>query len=190
MDGKTTSTPVACTLPPASQRAEIKRFRAELAPYILKRERLKDGARLTFTAAPGLRAKIERLVALDRNCCTFLNHQVESDDEIIVLRVKSEGSGIPLAQDFLEVQAPENGNMSHSTSLKTVAVVTACGLACSAPLVLSALGLGATGIGFGIMEFEIAATVLVLMAVVGYWYYKKRRARATERNDNADRCGC
>ena len=130
MDGKTTSTPVACTLTPASQRAEIKRFRAELAPYILKRERLKDGARLTFTDAPGLRAKIERLVALDQNCCTFLKHQVESDDEVITLTIKSEGSGIPLAQDFLEVQAPANGNRSHSTSLKAVAVVTACGLAC------------------------------------------------------------
>lgn len=183
MDGKTTSAPVACALTPASQRVEIKRFRAELAPHVLKRERLEDGARLTFTAAPGLRAKIDRLVELDRDCCAFLDHQVESDDKIIALTIKSEGPGIPLAQNFLDMLEPVNGNWSHGTNLKAAAIATACGLACAAPLVLSALGLGVAGIGLG-------AVGLIVMAALGYWYYKQKRVHAAKGDDNANRCSC
>lgn len=190
MDGKTTSAPVACTLTPASQRAEINSFRAELVPHVLKRERLEDGARLTFASVPGLRAKIERLVQLDQGCCAFLNHQEESDDEVIVLTVKSEGAGIPLAQDFLDVLSSTSGNKSRGTGLKAVAIATACGLACSAPLVLSALGLGAASIGLGAVGIEIAAMGLIVMAALGYWYYKQKRVHAARRDDNANRCGC
>lgn len=190
MDGKTTSAPVACTLTPASQRAEIKRFSAELAPHVLKRERMEDGARLTFASVPGLRAKIERLVELDQGCCTFLNHQVESDDKIIELAIKSEGPGIPLAQDFLDVREPANRNWSGGTSFKTVTIATACGLACSAPIVLSALGLGAAGIGLGAVGIEIAAMGLIVMAVLGYWYYKRKRVHAAGKDNNANRCSC
>jgi len=190
MGGKTRMAPVACTLTPAAQRVEIKNFRAELAPHVIKRERLKDGARLTFDPVPGLQAKIERLVELDRGCCGFLNHQVESDDKTIVLTVQSEGSGIAIAQDFLDTQEPTSGNWSTSNGFKVAAIATACGLACSAPLVLGALGLGVAGIGFGAIGIEIAVLGLIAMVGAGFWFYKKKRAHAAEGSEHANRGSC
>ncbi len=106
MDDSNNQKPIACTLTPAAQRAETKRFKAELAPHVLTRERLADGARLTFTAVNGLREKIDLLVELDIGCCAFLDHHVESDDHTITLTIRSQGQGIALAQEILEVLRP------------------------------------------------------------------------------------
>ncbi len=187
MDGITNNEPVACTLTPPAQRAETNQFRREIAPHILKRELLSNGARLTFTNSPALRKSIDRLVELDKGCCSFLEHRVETSGDSIILEVTGEGSGIPLAQGFLEALEPPHGR-SFGSGLKITALVGACGLACSAPLVFGALGLGF--VGAGTMFVEFAALGLLLIVGAAYWYYTKRRAIVVKGTVNENRCGC
>lgn len=195
MDDKITSASLACTLTPASQRSEIKCFRDEIISHILKRERLENGSLLTFTADPKLLKKIERLVELDKGCCGFLRHQVESVDKIIVWTIKGEGAGVTLAQNFLCEPALVSKSNVRGKGLKTAALLTMCGLVCSAPLVLGALGLGVTGIGLGTLGIEIAALGVVAIIAGAYWYYKKRRSHTgrshTDKGTkNENRCSC
>lgn len=189
MDGTSESRPVACTLTPKSQREETRRFRAEIAPHVIGRERLKDGARLTFRSTPELRESIERLVELDKGCCTFLDHRVEDNGSQLTLEVTSEGSGVPLAREFLSVLAPKT-ERRWGVGLKAGALIGACGLACTAPFLFGAVGLGVLGVGAGAMLAEIVTLGLVVMAVGAYWYYKRKKPLSVEGTPNENRCGC
>lgn len=186
MDGVTNSEPVACTLTPAAQCAETNQFRKEIALHILKRERLSNGARLTFTNSPELRKSIDRLVELDKGCCSFLDHRVETVGDSIILEVTGEGSGVPLAQGFLQVLEPPRPRIGNG--LKMTALLGACGLACSAPLILGALDLGFVGSGF--MSIEFAVLGLLLVGGAAFWFYSKRRPAVAEGTANENRCGC
>ena len=190
MDELTFSKPVVCTLTPAAQRAETKRFKADLAPHVLKRERLSNGTRLTFAAVSGLREKIEMLVELDKGCCAYLDHQIESDARTITLSVRSEGQGIALAQEFLTDLPPTKDAKVRGDIFKMLALVGACGVACSAPLILGAVGLGVASIGLGTTELEIGILGLVAAGVAAYVYYRKRAIAVAKGGKNANRCGC
>lgn len=190
MDDLSNIKPVACTLTPAAQRAEIRRFKTDLGPHVLTRERLDDGARLTFAAVPGLREKIDLLVELDRGCCTFLEHEVESNEKTVTLTVRSQGQGIALAQGFLKELAPRKQGRALGVNSKLAALAGVGGLACVAPFILGALSLGVTGIGVNAFEVEVATLGLAAMATMAYVYYRKRNNRLKEKEANADRCSC
>ncbi|WP_415158729.1 hypothetical protein [Maritalea sp.] len=109
MDNNTETTPIACALTGEAQRSETKRFRTELVPHILERELLVNGAKFVFSNTDSAKQSVERLVSIDMGCCTFLNHEVETFDDTIVLTVTSEGEGIALAQQFLNELEHSNG---------------------------------------------------------------------------------
>lgn len=190
MDDLNLSTPVACTLTTGEQRLQTKRYKTELAPHVLKRERLTDGAHLTFAAVPGVRENIDRLVEMDKGCCAFLEHQVESDMQTVTLTVRSQGQGISLAQEFLKELAPSEPVEKRNTYLKAMVLAGACGLACSVPLLLGVAGLSVTGIGLGALGVEFLALGLVAAGLSAYVYFKKRRVAAKDGGENANRCSC
>ena len=189
MDGTSESRPMACTLTPKSQREETLRLRAEIAPHVVGREVLENGARLTFGSTPELRESVERLTELDRGCCTFLNHRFEDYGSQFTLEVTSEGSGIPLAREFLSVR-PSRTQRRWGLGLKAGALIGVCGLACSAPFLLGAVGFGFLGAGTGAMMAEIAVLGLIVMAAGAYWFYKRRKPLSLEGASNENRCGC
>lgn len=58
-----------CSLPPDDLQGRLAWIRAEILPHALGRERLEDGVAWELADAPGLAAKLDRLVALERACC-------------------------------------------------------------------------------------------------------------------------
>ena len=195
MDETITSASVACTLTPASQRLEIKYISEEIIPYILNRELLENGSRLTFKADTELLNKIEALVELGKGCCAFLKHQLQSDEKNIFWMIRSEGAGVILAQHYLSEQVPfektpvRNGRLLGA-GFKATAILSACGIACAAPLVLGAMGLGLTGVGLGALGAEITVLGVVTIAAGSYWYYKKKKLHTAKGTKNENRCSC
>lgn len=189
MDDNVASKGLACTFATHAHRLEIERFRDEIIPHLLNREIIKNGSLLTFSSTPELLNKIEKLAKLDKNCCSFLNHKVQTIDKNILWTVESEGEGIVLAQNYLSVLISEK-NKPLASGSKIAAVLTACGIACSAPIVLGAMGLGVTGIGMGALGIEITILGVVAIAAGVYWFYKKKRTQTSRGMKNENRCGC
>lgn len=191
MDDLTLTKPVACTPTSPAQRADTAHLKAELAPHVMVRARLENGVRLRFASSPALLAKIDKLVTLDQGCCAYLEHHVDRDAEAITWTVQSAGEGIPIAQRFLSEAEPAPQNSKKRTRLKVFALVGACGLACSAPLLLGVLGIGAASISLAAVGKELAVLALIAVGVSGYFVYtKKKRATAAKGKTDANRCGC
>lgn len=188
MDGTSEPKSVTCTLTPAAQKAETRKVRAEVAPHIIDRELLENGTRLTFRNSPVLRKSVERLVELDKGCCTFLEHRIEDSGRFLTLDVTSVSSGIPFAKEFLAAPTTTS-ERRWRLGLKAGALLGACGLACAAPLLLSSVGLGILGAGAGSMMVEIATLGVIVMAAGGYWYYKRKKSLSVEGVSNENRCG-
>lgn len=189
MDDNVASKGLACTLTTHAHRLEIKRFRDEIMPHLLNREIIKNGSLLTFSSTPELLIKIEKLAKLDKNCCSFLSHNVQTIDKNILWTVESEGEGIVLAQNYLSVLISKKNKPLVSGS-KIAAVLTVCGIACSAPLVLGVMGLGLAGFGLGAFGIEIAVVAVAAIAAGLYWFYNKMRIQNTKGKKNENRCGC
>ncbi|MFT6605664.1 MAG: hypothetical protein ACJA2X_000840 [Halocynthiibacter sp.] len=189
MDDLNLSKPVACTPTSPEQRAQTARLKADLAPQVLEREQLSDGVRLRFALSPEMRAQIERLVTFDKGCCDYLEHRIASSAEGLTLTVRSQGQGIEIAQNFLSLGTDKNSKPRGK--LKVFALLGVCGLACSAPLLLAAAGIGAASISLAAVGKELAVLGLIAMGGAAYFLYaRKKRAAVTKGKSNADRCGC
>ena len=86
---------VACTLGAAeladtTRRWETLRRRAALEPVLNA-----DGIRLAFRDEAGVEVELRALVEMETDCCAWANWTVARKDGLIVLDVRSAGSGIP-----------------------------------------------------------------------------------------------
>ena len=63
------SVPDACTLTPPEFGERLHWIRAEILPHAKGREDLEDGVAWRFEAGASMREKLERLVALESQCC-------------------------------------------------------------------------------------------------------------------------
>lgn len=60
----------SCTLPPRALRERIAWIRDEILVHARSSERLESRIAWELDGAPGLAEKIERLIALERECCS------------------------------------------------------------------------------------------------------------------------
>lgn len=58
-----------CNLSPAELHRRIAEIRREILPLVRRSEVLPGGRAFEFDASPGTRDRLERLVALERQCC-------------------------------------------------------------------------------------------------------------------------
>ncbi|WP_428408420.1 hypothetical protein [Hyphococcus sp.] len=190
MSSPASPNPVACSLSTAEQRKEIAKFNAELAPHVLKREKLEDGARILFEASPGVKGSLERLVEIDKSCCAFLTHEVESHAGVHILTVRSHGEGIVLAQDFMSQLAPGKPGFTPR-AVVLAALAGGLGLACAAPFVLALLGVSVAGLGLGALGVGLSVFVgLLALSGIGYLLIRNKKEAARSGSENANRCGC
>ncbi len=64
--------PNECTLSPEALAARLAWIRDEILPHVLETTSLERGLAFELAAAPGLAERIDRLVRLERECCTGL----------------------------------------------------------------------------------------------------------------------
>jgi hypothetical protein len=60
----------SCTLPPDALRERLDWIRSEILPHAVASERLADGVAWELDDVPDLAAKLDRLVELERECCS------------------------------------------------------------------------------------------------------------------------
>jgi hypothetical protein len=64
-----------CSLSPEGLGERLAWIRAEILPHVLRTERLAHGLAFELEAAPGLAETIDRLIALERECCRSLRFE-------------------------------------------------------------------------------------------------------------------
>ena len=85
--------PIACSLDRSEARERWQQWQS-LARTVGKVERLVHGLTLHFTATDDTRSDLVRLVVAERQCCGFVDWQLEDLGEELVLTISGDPAGV------------------------------------------------------------------------------------------------
>lgn len=88
-----TELPLACSLPGAEQGGRIERWRALAERALVEQAATAQGVRQRYRDAPEVRAELEDLAGLERECCGWASWRVLSEEGAVVLEVSAAGEG-------------------------------------------------------------------------------------------------
>jgi len=66
-----------CNLEPTELSARLAMIRGDVLAHVTRRERVSRELVLEFRGDPGMRGRLERLVDLERQCCSSLNFRLQ-----------------------------------------------------------------------------------------------------------------
>jgi hypothetical protein len=89
---------VACTLGAADLADTLRRWDRLRRQAALEPVQMADGVRVAFRDEAGVEAELRALVALESACCAWATWSVTREDPLLVLEVRSTGSGIATLQ--------------------------------------------------------------------------------------------
>jgi hypothetical protein len=96
-----TPPPIACSLSATDRPAHAAAIRALGA----RGHARVDGTQVRLRDEPGVAAELERIVAVERECCPFFDLQVSREDDDLVLRIGAPAEAAELARDLAQVFA-------------------------------------------------------------------------------------
>lgn len=79
--------PVACSLSQQDSKQRGERWQALASRARRQVIRTDAGARLTFSAGPGVAAELGELAELERDCCSFAQWTLTTEDDQVILDV-------------------------------------------------------------------------------------------------------
>jgi hypothetical protein len=97
--------PLACSLDGEQASARAERWRRLGERSLLARDRTRDGVRIRFEGSDRVIDELRELVALERECCPFLELRLRSERQQIVLEIRGPESAQPLIDLFAGLQA-------------------------------------------------------------------------------------
>ncbi len=187
-----------CTLPPDQLASRLAEVRRDVLPYVRKTDKLEDGYVLEFSGAPGLKARVERLIALERECCEGLQFDLSEEPQAGGLRLEvrgidpedgilkqlfsgsERGLGVPLRGSFLRRALSSAGIGIGGTFL----------LFCVLPIGLAGL-LGASATAY-LAKFDSLPALSAAAVVFGgaAWWHQRRRPTPKGEEGRGGGCGC
>ena len=93
---------LTCTLNEAENRQRRQFVRQSLFPKILHRREMTSGLQLVFEDSQSLRPAVEQFVALERQCCGFLNFDLASKREGLVLTIEGPAGARQILTKFTD----------------------------------------------------------------------------------------
>jgi hypothetical protein len=91
--------PIVCTLGGSGQAKRFEEWRALAREALVVRSVRPDGAVLRYRRASGSEAELRRLVALEADCCAFLNFVIEPSGHELRLTVTGPAKAVPLIHE-------------------------------------------------------------------------------------------
>jgi hypothetical protein len=94
---------IACSLRGDAARGRESQWHELLARAAVRHARAPGRVRIELRALPGVRRELERLVAAERDCCSFMTMSVETtDDQVLVLAVTAPASAAAILKRLFE----------------------------------------------------------------------------------------
>jgi hypothetical protein len=94
-------TPIACTLGAGEVGTQLERWKKLYADAGTERTETDDGLRVRFRRDSAVEHELGDLVAVEIECCTWANWNVEAGAAELILEISSSGDGIPLLHSWL-----------------------------------------------------------------------------------------
>ncbi len=183
-----TTTEMACSLDQKALRNRTLMFRERLLPQALQINRTGDGLHIVFVNGPALRDELQTFIALERECCGFLDFELTED--LGESRLLLDVTGPVAAQAVLDqmqsvlasgAAAPtgsDNGALIRRTGVGSIATGVFFLLLCEAPVLLAAIGLGGLGAWLAFLQptamIEAGGVVLIFAGATAYVVWRKR----------------
>lgn len=168
-----------CSLPPDDMAARMAWVRQEILPHAIETVRLGRGLAFELLAAPGLGERLDRLVELERACCSEI--VFESMASAVPGRLRLEVRGIdPDAEIFRSLDVPASTGEQPSLRAR-VAQAAAAGVLGSLILccVLPVAAVAALGTAAAPLTALDGPVPIALGALVGgtaaWWWLGRRR---------------
>ncbi|MEM9360401.1 MAG: hypothetical protein AAGB04_29845 [Pseudomonadota bacterium] len=98
---------IACALTPPELRKRKTEIREELVPHLLSTAFGAGESEFTFAKPEVTRAQLERLIKLERACCSFLNFQLKEADKDLVLTISGPSESEDFVRDLFSPERPD-----------------------------------------------------------------------------------
>jgi hypothetical protein len=96
-----TPLPIACTLGASELRARLVEIGALGREALVSAGTTRAGAVLRFRPAPGIRARVDAIVAAESGCCPFLDFTVDHGERETVVRISAPEDGAPAVDELV-----------------------------------------------------------------------------------------
>ena len=174
-----------CSLSPEALQGRLSWIRDEILPHAVTTERADDGITWELDDAPGLAARLDQLVALERQCCPGLQLAHATDPSTGRRRLQVAGID-PDAAIFTSLQveakrrSPLGGRVAKAAGFGAVASLLLC---CVIPLSAAAILGTAAATDFKQLENPVVLAGFALVFGVAVFAWLGRRRATT-------RCSC
>ncbi|MCZ6643721.1 MAG: hypothetical protein O7C67_18205 [Gammaproteobacteria bacterium] len=186
-----TTTESACSLDAEAMNERWVLFQERLLGHALRTTRIDGGLRVTFPNDPALLAELRALIALERQCCGFLDFQLtkDIDDSRSLLSITGprEAQAVlrQLESAFAGNDDKQTGAARHlsnallkRTGLLSITTGLACLLVCELPVLLTVIGLTGIATSLSYLQpgpaIEAGASVLIVAGSIVYVVWRRR----------------
>lgn len=181
-----------CTLSAGELRERLAWIRGEILPHAVARETLPDGVAWELADVPGLTVKLDRLVALERECCSGIVFQHTSLAAVGRRRLEARGFD-PGAEGFaalrLETSAPRplGGRLARAVGFGTLSSLLVC---CVLPIAAAALvGASAAAPLASLDRPWVIVGAMILFGGAAFLWQSRRRASVPRHGRTDPSCG-
>jgi len=180
-----------CTLSPEGLAERIAWIRREILPHARRSERLLSGIAWELDAAPGLAEKLDRLVALERECCDGIVFEHGPSADAGRLRLEVRGVN-PDAESFRSLLVPttqgatRGGRLAKATVFGFLGSLAVC---CALPLAASVAVGGAAAAALAQFDDPAAIGLGTIALGAAAWWWLGRRSDRSARTGATSNCG-
>ena len=181
-----------CALSADRLRERLAWIRGEILPHAVASEKLPDGIAWEFADAPGLAAKLDQLIALERECCSSIVFQQTGSLPAGSRRLEARGfdpgaAGFAALQVGVSVPGSVGGRLAKAAGFGTLLSLLVC---CVLPMVAAALVGASAAAPFASLDDPwMIGGAMVLSGGAAFVWQSRRRASAPVRERPDVPCG-
>lgn len=178
---------IACTLTNEEQKARRNEIRSKLLPAVQSSYSLGGHHVITLKNTVSNKELCAEFITNEKRCCGFLVFELSETPNLLEMKISGPDGSEQIIQEMFSLPSPSNDtfkkgcgcsssdrlNKPKSNLLSLFGVLGACGLACSLPFLLGAIGLigaSSAAVLFNAVEVSI---VLALCGGLGYYVWRK-----------------
>jgi hypothetical protein len=168
-----------CSLSERQLSRRLAWIRDEILPHARRSERFADGIAWELEDAPGLAEKLDRWIALERECCSSVTFARRDGAQPGWIRLEVRG----IDPDALPAPVGDGGVLRLAT-VAGLGVAAACVACCTFPLTAWAI-LGGAAAGVALIEPAWAIGFAALAVGAAAWWWRMRRAACSSHRSAA-----